>query len=40
MKSVIKIYNMEFQNDVRKIQDVIVNNSGIVATQIPLEKKK
>ena len=40
MKSVIKIYNMDSQNDVIKIQDVIVKNSGIVATQISLEKKE
>lgn len=40
MKSIIKICNMDSQNDVKRIQDAIVNNSGIVATQISLAKKE
>lgn len=40
MKSIIKICNMDSQKDVKRIQEVIVSNSGIVATQISLIKKE
>ncbi|MFW2489391.1 heavy-metal-associated domain-containing protein [Clostridium chromiireducens] len=40
MKSVIKICNMESQNDAKIIQDVIVTNSGVIATEISLVKKE
>lgn len=40
MKSVIKICNMESHQDVRTIQEMVVNNSGVIATEISLIKKE
>ena len=40
MKSVIKICNMESQNDAKIIQDAIISNSGVIATEISLVKKE
>lgn len=40
MKSIIKICNMDSQDDANRIQNAIINNSGIVATQISLNKKE
>lgn len=40
MKSIIKICNMDSQNDANRIQNAIINNSGIVATKISLNKKE
>lgn len=40
MKSVIKILNMDSQEDSKRIQNVIIHNSGIIATQISLNKKE
>lgn len=40
MKSVIKICNMDSQKDARVIQENIVNNDGVIATQISLSKKE
>ena len=38
MKSIIKILNME--SDVKLIQNAIANNSGIIASQVSLQKKE
>lgn len=40
MKSVIKILNMDSQKDSKKIQDVIVHNAGIIASQTSLNRKE
>ena len=40
MKSIIKILNMESEKDVKLIQNAIANNSGIIASQVSLQKKK
>jgi len=40
MKSVIRICNMESQNDAKIIQDAIISNSGVIATEISLVKKE
>ena len=40
MKSVIKISNIEFHNDIKIIRDFISNNSGIIASKISLTKKE
>lgn len=40
MKSVIKIYNMESQNDVNLIQNKIFQQNGVIASQISLSKKE
>ncbi|AGF53974.1 MULTISPECIES: heavy-metal-associated domain-containing protein [Clostridium] len=40
MKSVIKICNMESNKDAKVIQEIIVNNSGVIATEISLSKKE
>lgn len=40
MKSIIKIFNMESHQDANIIQEAIVNNSGVIATEISLTKKE
>lgn len=40
MKSVIKILNMDSQEDSKKIYNVIVSNTGVIASQISLSKKE
>ncbi|WP_026888030.1 heavy-metal-associated domain-containing protein [Clostridium beijerinckii] len=40
MKSVIKICNMESNQDAKIIQDTVVKNSGVIATEISLTKKE
>ena len=40
MKSIIKIYNIESQNDVNLIQNKISQPNGIIASQISLSKKE
>lgn len=40
MKSVIKIYNLNTQKDVSKIQRTIAQNEGILACEISLNKKE
>ena len=40
MKSIIKILNMESEKDVNLIQNAIANNSGIIASQVSLQKKE
>ncbi|EKQ52112.1 MULTISPECIES: copper chaperone [unclassified Clostridium] len=40
MKSVIKICNMESQKDVKVIQETVVSNYGVIATEISLVKKE
>lgn len=40
MKSVIKILNMNSQEDSKKIQNAIVHNTGVIASQISLSKKE
>ena len=40
MKSVIKICNMESHNDTKIIQEIVVNNPGIIASEISLKKKE
>lgn len=40
MKSIIKICNMESQQDVRIIQKCVVKNAGIIAIQTSLSKKE
>ena len=40
MKSVIKICNMESHQDTKIIQEIIANNSGIIASEISLTKKE
>ena len=40
MKSVIKICNMESHHDTKIIQEIIANNSGIIASEISLTKKE
>lgn len=40
MKSVIKIFNMESHNDAKIIQEIVANNSGIIASEISLTKKE
>ncbi len=40
MKSVIKIYNLNTQKDVSKIQRAIAQNEGILACEISLNKKE
>lgn len=40
MKSVIKILNMDSQEDSKKIQNVIVHNAGIIASQTSLNRKE
>lgn len=40
MKSIIKIYNIESQNDVNLIQNKISQQNGIIASQISLSKKE
>lgn len=38
MKSVIKICNMESHHDTKIIQEIVANNSGIIASEISLKK--
>ena len=40
MKSVIKICNMESSEDTKVIQETIVSNPGVIATEISLSKKE
>ena len=40
MKSIIKIYNIESQNDVNLIQNKISQQNGIISSQISLSKKE
>lgn len=40
MKSVIKICNMESNRDIKIIQEAIVSNSGVIASEISLSKKE
>lgn len=40
MKSVIKICNMESNDDAKIIQDTVVKNSGVIATEISLAKRE
>jgi len=40
MKSVIKICNMESNNDTKIIREIVANNSGIIASEISLTKKE
>ena len=40
MKSVIKICNMESHQDSKLIQEAVVNNSGVIASEISLAKKE
>ncbi|MDR3594309.1 cation transporter [Clostridium sp.] len=40
MKSVIKICNMESSQDAKIIQETIVNNPGIIATEISISRKE
>ena len=40
MKSIIKILIMESEKDVKLIQNAIANNSGIIASQVSLQKKE
>ena len=40
MKSIIKILNMESEKDVKLIQNAIANYSGIIASQVSLQKKE
>ena len=40
MKSVIKICNMESHQDTKIIQEIIANNSGVIASEISLTKKE
>lgn len=40
MKSIIKICNMESQQDVKIIQKCVVKNAGIIAIQTSLSKKE
>ena len=40
MKYIIKILNMESEKDVKLIQNAIANNSGIIASQVSLQKKE
>lgn len=40
MKSVIKIYNLNTQKDISRIQRVISQNEGILACEISLKKKE
>ncbi len=40
MKSVIKICNMESHQDSKLIQETIINNSGVIASEISLAKKE
>ena len=40
MKSIIKICNMESQRDTKVIQEAIVSNSGVIASEISLLKKE
>lgn len=40
MKSVIKICNMESHKDAKIIQELVINNCGVIATEISLIKKE
>lgn len=40
MKSVIKVYNLNSQKDVGRIQGAIAKNEGILACEISLSKKE
>ncbi len=40
MKSIIKIINMDSQEDSKKIQEVIIHNAGVIASQTSLNKKE
>ena len=40
MKSVIKIINMYSNEDSKKIQEAIVHNEGIIASQTSISKKE
>ncbi|MBE6047809.1 MAG: heavy-metal-associated domain-containing protein [Clostridium sp.] len=40
MKAVIKIYNLNTQKDVSRIQGAIAKNEGILACEISLSKKE
>lgn len=40
MKSIIKICNMESHRDSNVIQEIIANNSGVIASEISLVKKE
>lgn len=40
MKSVIKVYNLNTQKDVGRIQGAIAQNEGILACEISLKKKE
>lgn len=40
MKSVIKILNMNSQKDSKKIQNILIHNTGVIASQTSLIKKE
>jgi copper chaperone len=40
MKSVIKICNMDSNQDAKIIQETVVSNPGLIATEISLTKKE
>ena len=40
MKSIIKICNMESHRDSNIIQEIIANNSGVIASEISLVRKE
>lgn len=40
MKSVLKIYNIESQNDINIIKNSIAQKNGVIAIQISLAKKE
>ena len=40
MKSIIKIINMDSQEDSKKIQEVIIHNAGVIASQTSINKKE
>ena len=40
MKSVIRICNMESHQDSKLIQETVANSSGVIASEISLEKKE
>lgn len=40
MKSIIKICNMDSQKDAQLINNIIIQNDGVIATEICLNKKE
>ena len=40
MKSVIKILNMNSQKDSKKIQNILIHSTGVIASQTSLIKKE